>query len=210
MIKPFDLNIDVFVAGQKRRISGVERSDFAKMYRLDQIIPNRYSEILVVDLMVSSELNGIDPTLVIEEIKRLESSSGGFTKEATQFKHAPLHPLWHQHYFSHHFVIPNIQNELKRDFRAIWDKSMGPEGSFIEAKHINALAHNITVGAIESRSDEKRLTGEWLIFSSEPAGNTYLCLATHDTGDQNIYNKMQFCCEHQFPALEPFASNRQV
>jgi hypothetical protein len=162
---------------------------------------------LIVDLMMSLELNGIDPRDIINEIKRLETlNDDGYTKEATQFKREPLHPLWHQHYFTAHYLVPNIQNEIIKNFKTIWDKSMGEEGSAIEQEHIDNLVHNVVEGTIETRSNEKRITGEWLVFSKEATGNIYLCMANHTTGDQNIYDKVAYCCECQFPSLEPFAS----
>jgi len=85
---------------------------------------------------------------------------------------------------------------------------MGPEGSVIEKKHIDDLVHNVVHRTIETRSNEKRITGEWLVYSKQATGNIYLCMATHTTGDQNIYDKVAYCCEHQFPLLEPFASTR--
>lgn len=205
------LNIDVVVNGQTKRIEGEKRTEFIENYGLDNLIPNRYSEILIVDLMINLDFNGIDPRHIIDEIKRLETlGNDGYTKEATQFKYPPLHPLWHQHYFSAHYLVPNIQNELKKNFKAIWNKSMGPEGSIIEQKHIDDLVHKMINGTIETRSYEKSITGEWLVFSKQATGNIYLCMATHKTGDQNIYNKIAYCCEHQFPLLEPFASNRRA
>ena len=204
------LNVNVVVNGETKRIDGQKRTEFVQFYGLDSLIPNRYSEVLVVDLIMNLELNGIDPRHIIDEIKQLETLDGdGYTKEATQFKHAPLHPLWHQHYFSAHYLVPNIQNEIKKNFNPIWDKSMGEEGSVIEQKHIDNLVHNVVVGTIETRSNEKRITGEWLVFSMEPTGNIYLCMATHTTGDKNIYDKVAYSCERQFPLLEPFASNRR-
>ena len=204
------LNVDVVVNGETMRIDGHKRTEFVQLYGLDRLIPNRYSEVLIVDLMMSLELNGINPTHIIDEIKRLETlNEDGYTKESTQFKHTPLHPLWHQHYFSAHYLVPNIQNEINKKFKTIWDKSMGAEGSAIEQKHIDNLVHNVVHGTIETRSNEKRITGEWLVFSKEATGNIYLCMATHTTGDQNIYDKVAYCCECQFPSLEPFASNRK-
>jgi len=205
------LNVDVVVNGKTMRIDGQKRTEFVQLYGLDRLIPNRYSEVLIVDLMMSLELNGIDPTQIINEIKRLETlNEEGYTKESTQFKHKPLQPLWHQHYFSAHYLVPNIQNEInKKNFKTIWDNSMGAEGSAIEKKHIDNLVHNVVHGTIETRSNEKRITGEWLVFSKEATGNIYLCMATHTTGDQNIYDKVAYCCERQFPSLEPFASNRK-
>ncbi|CAM4503565.1 TPA: hypothetical protein ACGUPG_004325 [Vibrio vulnificus] len=203
------LNIDVVVNGETVRVDGKKRTNFVRDYGLDELIPNRYSEILVVDLLMNLELNGIDPRSIIEQIERLERTDvEGYTKQATQFKHAPLFPLWHQHYFSAHYLIHNIQNEHRRNFKNIWDKSMGEQGSLIEQHHINNLLHNAFEGAIETRSDEKRMTGEWLVFSAQETGNVYLCMATHTTGDENIYKKLAYCCERQFPLLEPFASDR--
>ncbi len=205
------LNIDVVVNNETKRIDGHKRTEFVSYYGLDDLIPSRYSEVFIVDLIMNLDLNGIDPRHIIDEIKRLETlGDDGFTKEATQFKHPPLHPLWHQHYFSAHYIVPNIQNEINRNFKAIWDKSMGPEGSVIEKKHIGELVHNVVNGTIETRSNEKRITGEWLIFSKQATGNIYLCMATHTTGDQNIYDKVAYVCESQFPLLEPFASNRRA
>lgn len=100
MSKFRNLNIDVVVNGETINIDGEKRTEFVQLYGLDELIPNRYSEIFVVDLIVNLELSGVDPTHIIDEVKRLETlSNDGYTKEATQFKHAPLHPLWHQHYF---------------------------------------------------------------------------------------------------------------
>jgi hypothetical protein len=205
------LNVDVVINGETKRVDGQKRTAFVQLYGLDNLIPNRYSEVFVVDLIINLELNGIDPRHIIDEIKRLETlNSDGYTKEATQFKRAPLHPLWHQHYFSEHYLVQNIQNELNKSFKTIWDESMGEEGSVIKQNHINDLVHNVVQGTIETRSDEKRITGEWLVFSKEATGNIYLCMATHTTGDTNIYDKIAYCCEHQFPSLEPFASNRSA
>lgn len=203
------LNVDVHVNGKTMRVDDHKRTEFVQCYGLESLIPNRYSEVLVIDMMMSLELNGIDPKHILDEIKRLEAlTDDGYTKEASQFKHAPLHPLWHQHYFSDHYLVPNIQNEINKNFKAIWDKSVGAEGSIIEQTHIDKLTHNLVHGTIETRSNEKRITGEWLVFSKETTGNIYLCMATHITGDQNIYDKVAYCCEQQFPSLEPFASNR--
>jgi len=205
------LNIDIVVNGEIRRIDGQKRSEFVQCYGLDNLIPNRYSEILIVDLLLNLDLFGIDPTHIIDQITRLEALDGdGYTKEATQFKHPPLFPLWHQHYFSAHYLVPNIQNEINRSVKVIWDKSMGPEGSIIEQKHIDNLVHNVVEGTIEKRSNEKRITGEWLVFSKQSTGNIYLCMAAHTTGDKNIYDKVAYCCKRQFPLLEPFASDRRV
>lgn len=203
------LNVDVIIDGEPRRIDSQIRTDFVKEYGLDELIGSRYSEIFIADLIVYRELNHVDPKLIINEIRNLENlDNKSYTKNATQFRRSPLHPLWHKHYFSSHFVAHNLYNEFKRGFKGMWDDAMGEEGSVIEKKHIDKLAHNLVEGSFQKRTDEKRMTGEWLVFSRQKSGNVYLCLATHETGDENIYKKVEYCCEHQFPTLEPFASNR--
>lgn len=205
------LNIDVVVNNETKRIDGNKRTEFVNYYGLDDLIPNRYSEVFIADLIVNLDLKGIDPRHIIDEIKCLETfRDDGYTKDATQFKRPPLHPLWHQHYFSDHYLVPNIQNEINKNFKAIWDKSMGPESAAIEKKHIVDLVHNVVIGTVEKRSNEQRMTGEWLVFSKQTTGNIYLCMATHTTGDQNIYDKIAYCCERQFPLMEPFTSNRRT
>lgn len=207
-----DINIDIVVDGKTERVDGHARTEFVKNYRFDELIPNRYSEVLVVDLMINLRLNKINPRQIIDEIEQLESTvSDAFTKEATQYKHPPLHPLWHKHYFSEHFLIENIQIELQRKGRwsEIFRSSLGAEGSILTKEQIKNLAHETITGTVSKRSDEKRITGEWLIFAKEATGNIYLCMANHDTGDQNIYDKVAYCCKRQFPHLEPFNTNRQ-
>ena len=72
------------------------------------------------------ELNRVDLKYIIDEIKHLEMlSADSYTKEATQFKYVPLHPLWHQHYFSYHYLVHNIQSEVKKKFNTIWEESIG-------------------------------------------------------------------------------------
>jgi len=206
------LNIDISVEGKSQRIDSQRRTNFVQKYDLDHLIPNRYTEIFVADLIANLEINKIDPRFIIDEIKRLETLDDiGYTKQASQFKHAPLHPLWHQHYFSEHYIVNNIYNEIKikNNLKKIYDNSMGELGSAIEQKHIDSFIHNIVDGTIEKRSNEQRITGEWLVFSKEEAGNVYLCMATHTMGDTNIYEKIAYCCERQFPSLEPFFSDRK-
>ena len=84
------------------------------------------------------------------------------------------------------------------------------KNSIMEKEYLDKLVHNLVEGSIETRSNEKRITGEWLVFSKETTGNIYLCMATHTDGDTNIYNKIAYCCEHQFPLLKPFSSDRRV
>jgi hypothetical protein len=48
---------------------------------------------------------------VLREIEALEIDRKSSTKSATQFRHKPLHPLWHKHFFMPENVIGNIASE---------------------------------------------------------------------------------------------------
>ena len=200
--------LNVHIGNEIKTINHNVISGFAAEFGLDRLIPNRYSWLLVIDMIMNLELNGIDPAHVVDEIRRLEDSNvDGYTKQATQFKHAPLYPLWHQHYFSAHYLVDNIQNELRRKgtWEGIFNESLGSEGSLITKEQMDKLIHEAVEETVQKRSNEERVTGEWLVFAKAAIGNIYLCMATHEMGDQNIFDKLAYACKRQFPTLEPFA-----
>lgn len=205
------LNIDVNFAGKTIRIAPEARAEFAKDWSLDILIPRRYSALLIVDLMMHQKLNHLNPQHVIDEISRLENpASNGITKPATPFSHAPLSPLWHQHYFAESFVPDNILLELQKKGRwqEIFNGALGPEGSRISKAQLGNLVEEAMEGSLNKRSDATRITGEWIVFAKRPSGNIYLCLAGHKTGDQVIFDKLSYACSREFPDLEPFCSSR--
>lgn len=205
-----NVTLRVHVGDSIKEITHEQLADFADLTGLDAVAPNRYSWLLVVDMLINLEVNGIDPTQVVQEIKSLESSSHpSFVKPATQFKHPPLYPLWHKHYFSAHFVPHNIHAELNRGEKLenLVNEVLDPNKSpVITREMINELSHRVVHEPFEARSDEGRMTGEWLVFAKHDGNNYYLCMATHDAGDQVIYDKLAYAVKRQFPMLEPFAS----
>lgn len=190
-----------------------ELAKFAKVIRLDEVAANRYTWILVSNLYVYEKINGIDTRCIIDEIKALEDTGESHTKPATQFKNPPLYPLWHKHYFSAHFLARNIHAELKRGDKLgkIMDEVLDPNKSpvFTEER-VWELSQRVAHEPFQERSEDARITGEWIVFSKHGGENIYLCMATHDSGDQVIYDTLALYCKHHFSTMEPFASASHV
>ena len=69
------------------------------------------------------------------------------------------------------------------------------------------IAHNTVVGGYEERAAAGSLTGEWIVYRDDPAGNDYLLLATHNEGDKVIEDAIRTYCEPNFvEAIEGWAS----
>ncbi len=183
-----------------------ELADYASEIGLDRAAPNRYSWLFVMQLLLHSEVSGIDPSLIVEEIKALE---GGYsrvgTKPASEFTKEPLKGLWHKHFFSAHFVAHNIVNQLAGGrLAALVEEVLDPAKSpVITAEMINELSHRATSEAFEKRATEGKLTGEWIVFAKHGGTNYYLSLSTHTAGDQVIYDQISSVCFAQFPFLKP-------
>jgi len=192
--------------GEMKTFTEKELADYAAEVGLDCVAPNRYSWLFVMQLFLHSEVNGIDPSMIVEEIKALEGSDSRIgTKRATQFTREPLKGLWHKHFFSAHFVAHNIVNQLSGGrLAALVEEVLDPAISpVITADMINELSHRATSETFEAREAEEKLTGEWIVFAKHCGVHYYLSLATHATGDQVIYDQINSVCFAQFPFLKP-------
>lgn len=147
---------------------------------------------------------GVSPHDVIEELQNLENGDGNTeTKLATEFRRPPLASLWHKHFFSHHFLITNIQNALKggKLDRLVNDVMNPSKSTIITKEMISELAHRVTHEPVEERANNQKLTGEWIVFAKEGGKNYYLCLNTHNAGDQQIADRIKNNCIREFPFL---------
>lgn len=179
---------------------------YAEGLRLDQYAKGRYSWCFVLDLLLHDRIYGIPPDHVIDEIRVLEGHSGqeSATKPASEFRRVPLKGLWHKHYFSARFVAKNIQNQLGDNglsslIQEMFDTKTTPEPT---DEMLRELSDRVTFGQLEQRSEACALTGEWVVFAKHQGENFYLCLATHEMGDEKIYEKIKVSCWIQFPFLD--------
>jgi len=73
---------------------------------------------------------------------------------------------------------------------------------------INDLIGLLSIGALDNRSTEGRMTGEWLVYAE--IGNTryILTMANHKEAnnqketDVNIYNRIKGICFGEFPEIK--------
>jgi hypothetical protein len=214
-LKELEITIPKQQGDQKFLMNKENAKLLAESFRIGSDVYERVCWLLLVDISFNFGVNGINLFSISDQIRYLESesNSGNHMKRATQFTRPPLHPLWHQHYFSAYFLPKNLREEFKRGKKGqkIIEKIFDPNKSeFVTEEMINEFVHQATLGLFEQRARESRTTGEWLIFAEHKGLKYYLCMATHTMDDQQIYERLKIICRMQFPFLEPFASDRSV
>lgn len=192
-----------------RKVSQKEVEAFARVHNVDSIAPGRFSLMFKADLLMHSELNGVEPGMVLQTIIDLEAGESQMTtKPATPFTREPLRGFWHKHFFSAHFVGHNIANhllsngQLRKKIEQVLDPAKHP---VITKELLSELVNELVEGSLEERYDDGKLTGEWIIFAKHQGKNYYLCIALHSSGDVEIMKKMESICFDEFPFLRPGA-----
>ena len=124
--------------------------------------------------------------------------------EGNVFRLAPLKGLYKIHHNPMsglgYSLILNIKNywfdneekirkDKRKNYAAILDKVL--DGNIA---HIFNYMH---MEAVHS----KKLTGEWLVYAKHNNKNYFLCLATHNEGDQNIFSNKIVSCYQEFPEI---------
>lgn len=203
----FTQNYTIPMKGFEIKVTGEQLSAFAAMYRLSENIQSRISKLLLVDLYIYSQAFNIDPNEVLCEIRDLESGrSDTGTSPARQYLRKPLKGLWHKHFFSARFVAQNLYNAVFKSGgfkKAVKKVQASNKSPIITEKMIKEFLDEITLGALEEREKHNKLTGEWIIFAKHDQKNYYLCLNTHNAGDQEIFERINLYCLRDFPFLSP-------
>ncbi len=70
-----------------------------------------------------------------------------------------------------------------------------------KAGMVKALAHAASVGGLEERKNQGKLTGEWIVFAKHGSQNYYLTLDIHTAGDQKIHDEIRSMAYVEFPFL---------
>jgi hypothetical protein len=177
---------------------------FRSFYVSGSDLSSRMSELLWFDMYVLEVKFGVSPHDILKSITNLEAGephSG--IKPATIFRNLPLKGLWHKHFFSAHFLVNNISLALgKNGLEKLVEEVMDPKKSgTITREMIQELAHRVTHEPVEKRDQQGKITGEWVIFAKHGGKNFYLCLNTHNAGDQFIYDRIIEHCVRDFPDL---------
>ncbi len=151
-----------------------------------------------------------DAAKILAEVKHLEGVGRSVgTRPAEQFKKRPLLGLYKKHYLVGGLasVGRNIllsAGKKKREFRRIAEKHHNAATSHIPFAIIaKNIADDVTKLYAE-RSSTQDLTGNWIVFAQHEGKTYYLCLATHDEGDDTIAARIKDGCCTQFPLLSAY------
>jgi hypothetical protein len=147
----------------------VDRISFALAVRLFEMRSSLREQALVIDEL--DVLEGLRPRL--------------HTKAAEQFKHVPLHPLWHKHFSAPRHAMRNIGNRWnicgtnQKALDAMVRKVAADYGADPDVWQ-RVLPHRFMLDGYTDRATNQRLTGDWIIFGKHDGANYYLDLATHE------------------------------
>jgi hypothetical protein len=201
-----NFSFNVSLGEERRTISHEDLAPFADFIGLSKIAPGRFSWLFVVQVLLNDLISGVDPDMIVQEVKALESGKPSLgTKPASEFNREPLKGLWHKHYFSAHFIGRNMSNylsggKLHQFLSEVLDPGKSPN---VTREMIAEIAHRVVEEPLDVRANTEKLTGEWIVFAKHGGQNYYLCLAKHDTGDQAIYDQIDLVAFKQFPFLRP-------
>lgn len=145
---------------------------------------------------------------MLDEVKSLEGVGRKTrTKSVDAFKKLPLKGLMKKHFTDASFIVKNLGAHFsydnggnKRLNKLIREAFSRNTSGVIDDDFISYLAHNTTIGAIEERSMNNNITGEWIVFQKHEGKNYYLTLGAHDEGDDKIYDRvcMAYNMDFQF------------
>ncbi|MBY5609927.1 hypothetical protein [Rhizobium leguminosarum] len=168
-------------------------------------LATRMSEMIWFDMLVHETKFGITPFEVLAAIREVEAGETQLrTKKASEFTRPPLKGLWHKHYFSARFLAHNILLGWgATGLKQIIEQEMNPAKSpTVNHEMIEAMATRAVAEPIERRFNAGKITGEWVVFAKNNGENYYLCMGTHEMGDQMIYDNIMTGCRHDFPDLQ--------
>lgn len=167
-----------------------------------QAVAERTSLCHWFDLLVLNKRYGIAPPEVLQPILEVEAGDrGGGIKPATRFRRSPLKGLWHKHWFSARFLAANMLAALERGKPVEWLSEIVAEGEILTGEALARIVERLTTTAFEDRYAAQQVTGEWIIFLKRDGVNHYLCLGTHLTGDDRLYEKIVSVCRRDYPDI---------
>ena len=133
-----------------------------------------------------------------QEVKFLEGlKSVSSTQAASAFKREPLKGLMKKHFTDARFIVKNLGAHFgydhggNKDLDALISEAFSRnESCYVDETFINFIAHESTVGALQKRAKNKKISGEWIVFQKYNGKNYYLTLAAHDEGDECVYGRV--------------------
>jgi len=192
-------------------VTDAQLRDLATAVGLNRAAPGRCSRVFLFQLYCSAFASNVfgDPAKIVVEILSLEGVGPEVgTKPAEIFKKPPLLGLWKKHYLVGGLASLALNIKLEsgkhgREFKRIARKHYNPETANLPK---DVIARNIAQDAVAlyaERSLRQGLTGQWIVYARHEGKNYYLCLAGHEEGDPNIFERIKNGCAHEFSFLGP-------
>lgn len=210
--------------GRWINLSRAEMDSLKRQILMDRPYADRVSFAMAVRVS-GMPARGLDSFAVLDELDFLEGHRPvSCSVAATQFKHPPLFPLWHKHFWSARHILRNliIRWGLDRGGNRDLDKLIGsvlseygddPEGlsgmladkmvfgGFTERARSGPAATVREVQAGQRRG--YGLTGDWIIYGKHSGKNYYLDMAGHTEGEtpDDLMAKLRNGSAAEFPFL---------
>lgn len=172
---------------------------------------SRVSGLLIAQLASASKHRVFDAFSVTDVMQELEGSGRGAQVKYDAFKHMPLRGLWKAHFFDAIFLPRNIIEHWGLRFEdSPKHAQLCAEVAAEEEAEPSAygwqgrIAHRLTVGGLEERAMQGKLTGEWIVFGKHDGLNYYLSIAKHTSTpdeDNALYSTIKHYCAPAFPFL---------
>lgn len=169
-------------------------SDHLGFYGLDL---SRISSIFIAQIMQIEAARVVNTFQILDEVKVLEGiKKVSSTQPATCFKKQPLKGLMKKHFIDASFIKQNLNAYFgyeyggNRNLEDVIEKAFKNNTSgYVDDEFLNYLAHETTIGALDKRRVQKKMTGEWIVFQKYNGLNYYLTVASHRENDDEIYKR---------------------
>lgn len=192
-----------------------EIESFRQLTHLEQVVPGRYSFLLLLSLFGGWKSGTVDPYKVVREIRLLEIGEASVLKPPIQNRYPPLKGLWHKHYLDQGLasLAMNVQKGLRMYGipymdQKIADAEAARETRYFTAEDVHALTADLVHGNLRRLREAAAMTGEWILFAKYEGKNYYLDITTHDQSlhDHVRKNIDSICCQ-EFPFLSNLLEN---
>lgn len=181
-------------------------------FGLDAFPDARFSTYFTLQLMQIEANRLLSTHSIVSEIRTLEAGgTAAYTKPATPFTGTSLRGLWHKHFTDARFLVRNIRNEWNHNgmlLKGIEEIAPEHSGQTIGKEITGKIVHMAVLSAQETRGNEDRMTGEWIVFVPFDGHNHYLAIATHQTPgmsagehDRALRAEILGNCGWEFPFL---------
>jgi len=181
----------------------------ARANRLPDAVIARCSTLFLFNLWETGSRLGWNQPFVAMEVLAEEGLHPGLRglKKPDWFRGPELRGLWKRHFYDGSFVAENVRVALDSGAmnEELWELLRPTRRRLGESESEYALRLSRDVAALAlhhgyaERKRRRRLSGEWIIYAKHPAGNHYLCLATHKEGDAGIRERIVQGVVPQFP-----------